>query len=180
MASHSSSILPPLSDHEYKLYNRLADKMRSLRQWFRVRWNIIYDVAASSQRPAGMSIKHYLNLCLKFCENLETHHKIEEIRIFPYLATRMPAFANQDQLIEQHKVIHKGLERLESHVRDCLHGNVDLRWNEVKEILDAFGTTLWEHLDDEVRELGAEQTRKYWSKDDENTDVNELYYIRNT
>lgn len=78
----------------------------------------------------------------------------------------MPAFAKQDQLIEQHKVIHKELERFESYVRNCLRGNADLRWNEIKEILDAFGTTLWEHLDDEVRELGAEQTRKYWSKEE--------------
>lgn len=30
MASHFSSGLPPLSDHEYKLYNRMADKMQSL------------------------------------------------------------------------------------------------------------------------------------------------------
>ncbi|CAI7595585.1 unnamed protein product [Penicillium crustosum] len=165
MADHSSG-LPPLSDYEFKLYNRMAEKMEGFHQWFRVRWNIIYDVAESSQRPAGMSIKSYLNMCLEFCENLETHHKIEEIRVFPYLATRMPAFANKDGLIKQHRVIHKGLERFESHVRNCLRGNADLRWDEIKDILDSFGTTLWDHLDDEVRELGAEQTRKYWSKEE--------------
>lgn len=26
-----------------------------------------------------------------------------------------------------------------------------MRWNELKGILDVFGTTLWEHLDDEVQ-----------------------------
>ncbi|KAJ5680300.1 hypothetical protein N7536_011439 [Penicillium majusculum] len=110
-----------------------------------------------------MSIKGYLNLCLEFCENLEAHHQIEEIRVFPFLATRMPAFANHDKLIAQHKVIHKGLAKLESYAQNCLQGRTDLRWNELKGILDVFGTTIWEHLDDEVRQLGAEETRKYWS-----------------
>lgn len=75
----------------------------------------------------------------------------------------MPAFASRDQLIAQHKVIHDGLEKLQSHVQNCLQSSVDLRWNQIKEILDSFGPTLWEHLEDEVRELGAEEMRKYWS-----------------
>lgn len=89
-----------------------------------------------------------------------------QIRVFPFLATRMPAFANQDVLVAQHKVIHGGLKNLESHAENCLQGRVDLRWCEIKEILDSFGPTLWEHLDEEVRQLGAEQTRKYWSAEE--------------
>lgn len=73
----------------------------------------------------------------------------------------MPAFANHDKLIAQHKVIHKGLAKLESYAQNCLQGRTDLRWNELKGILDVFGTTIWEHLDDEVRQLGAEET--HWS-----------------
>jgi hypothetical protein len=75
----------------------------------------------------------------------------------------MPAFANKDILVAQHKVIHSGLEKLESHAQSCLQGRTDLCWHEVKDILDSFGTTLWDHLDEEVRQLGAEETRKYWT-----------------
>jgi hypothetical protein len=78
----------------------------------------------------------------------------------------MPAFANQDQLVAQHKEIHEGVAKLELYARDCLRGNADLRWNEIQQIMDCFGTTLWAHLDEEVRELGAEQTRKYWSAEE--------------
>lgn len=78
----------------------------------------------------------------------------------------MPAFANQDLLIAQHKVIHKGLEKLQVHVQSCLRGDSDLRWDEMKVILDSFEPVLWQHLDEEVRELGAEQTRKYWSAEE--------------
>lgn len=37
---------------------------------------------------------------------------------------------------------------------------------EMKEILDSFGEVLWQHLDDEVEQLGAENMRKYWSLDE--------------
>jgi hypothetical protein len=79
---------------------------------------------------------------------------------------RMPAFARQDQLVAQHKVIHQGLEMLESHARDCLGGQKDFQLHEIKSILDSFGQTLWDHFDDEVRELGAEQTRRYWTAEE--------------
>ena len=34
---------------------------------------------------------------------------------------------------------------------------------EMKEIMDSFGEVLWQHLDDEVEQLGAENMRKYWT-----------------
>lgn len=99
MVDHSSQNPPPLSDHESRLFNHMADTMQSLvsimsvtasetrtnhdlppqHQWFRVQWNVIYGVAESSERPTSMSIKGYLKLCLKFCQNLETHHQIDEV-----------------------------------------------------------------------------------------------------
>ncbi|GLA67153.1 hypothetical protein AtubIFM54640_010130 [Aspergillus tubingensis] len=161
--STRASTLPPLSPAEFKLFNRMADTMQSLHQHFEVRWNVMYEVAKLGTRPPGMSIKNYLNLCQEFCQNLEKHHQIEETFVFPSLAKRMPAFANEDALINQHRVIHNGLENLQSYVQSCLDGRVELRWNEVKDILDSFGATLMDHLKEEVRQLGAEETRKYWT-----------------
>ncbi|KAL2832861.1 hypothetical protein BDW59DRAFT_157009 [Aspergillus cavernicola] len=162
----SQQPLPPLRGEEFHLFNHMAGTMQALHGWFRTQWNVLYDVAKSARRPKGMSIKTYLSMCLEFCERLEAHHTIEEVRIFPYLAKRMPSFANKDQLVTQHKAIHAGLERLEHYARGCLNGETDLQWGEVKEVLDSFGTILWTHLDEEVRELGAEQTRKYWSAEE--------------
>ena len=34
----------------------------------------------------------------------------------------------------------------------------------MKDIMDSFGKVLWEHLDLEVKMLGAENIRKYYSK----------------
>ena len=75
----------------------------------------------------------------------------------------MPAFRKELELLEQHKLIHVGVEKLESYVEACKMGEKELRLAEMGEILDSFGEVLWTHLDQEVETLGAENMRKYWS-----------------
>lgn len=66
----------------------------------------------------------------------------------------------------QHKQIHKGLDKLTEYLEQCSTGERELRLSEMKEIMDGFGKVLWQHLDDEVKELGAENMRKYWTKEE--------------
>ena len=75
----------------------------------------------------------------------------------------MSKFQEELELLTHHKKIHEGIERLESYLSDCRSGEKDLRMDEMKAVMDSFGAVLWEHLDDEVKELGAENMRKYWS-----------------
>lgn len=91
------------------------------------------------------------------------HHSIEETYFFPMLARKMPGFRNQDALIAQHKKIHIGLDKFTAYLKKCRDGDGELVLKELKEIMDQFGEVLWQHLDDEVRELGAENMRKYWT-----------------
>jgi hypothetical protein len=79
------------------------------------------------------------------------------------LARKMPAFRKELELLTQHKQIHAGLERLEEYIIQCRSGEKDMRFAELKTILDSFGEVLWSHLDDEVKQLGANNMRKYWS-----------------
>jgi hypothetical protein len=75
----------------------------------------------------------------------------------------MPAFRTELELLTQHKQIHAGMEKLEAYLGQCRSGEKDLRMEQMKEIMDSFGDVLWSHLDDEVKELGAENMRKYWT-----------------
>lgn len=75
----------------------------------------------------------------------------------------MPAFRKELELLTQHKQIHAGMEKLEAYLGQCRSGEKDLRMEQMKEIMDSFGDVLWSHLDDEVKELGAENMRKYWT-----------------
>jgi hemerythrin-like domain-containing protein len=110
-----------------------------------------------------MSIKQFLTTGLELCSSLNLHHDIEEKHVFPLLARKMPLFQKQDLLVAQHKEIHAGLEKLEKYLGDCRIGERELRLNELKVVMDGFGKVLWQHLDEEVEQLEAENMRKFWS-----------------
>ena len=78
----------------------------------------------------------------------------------------MPGFKDDEVLINQHAQIHDGIEKTEQYLTSCSFGERELRLNELKEILNSYGEVLWNHLDEEVRMLGAENMRKYWTKDE--------------
>ncbi|KAH7398427.1 hypothetical protein BKA66DRAFT_566031 [Pyrenochaeta sp. MPI-SDFR-AT-0127] len=155
--------LPKLTPSEFRQYNRMAEHMDYFHNHFRSTWNTLYEACESQKRPKGMSIKQFLALGQQFCHHLEMHHGIEEQHIFPVLAKKMPAFKKELELLTQHKQIHKGLDKLTKYVDECSDGERELRMPELKEILDGFGKVLWQHLDDEVKQLGAENMRKYWT-----------------
>lgn len=155
--------LPNLSPIEFTQYNRLAEHMNYFHDHFRSTWQLMYKACEDNKRPAGMSIRRFIYVGLEFCHHLETHHGIEERHVFPMLATKMPAFKKELELLSQHKEIHKGLEKFEAYLEECQSGEKELRLGELKTIMDGFGDVLWKHLDQEVEELGAENMRKYWS-----------------
>lgn len=110
-----------------------------------------------------MSIKTFLSTASDFAHHLTIHHQIEEQHIFPVLAKKMPAFRKELLLLTQHKRIHDGLDKFEEWVGECRSGEREVRMEELRGIMDGFGGVLWEHLDEEVRELGAENMRKFWT-----------------
>lgn len=78
----------------------------------------------------------------------------------------MPVFQNGKEgghLLEQHREIHKGMDELEGYMKDCRDGKRELELVEMKKVLDGFGGVLWQHLNDEVENLGPEKMRRYWS-----------------
>lgn len=126
----------------------------------------MYKAASSGQRPSGTSMRAFINTGLMFCRSISGHHAIEEYEIFPELAKRMPEFQDGDFLKKQHEEIHEGIDKMQTYLEACSHGERELRMSELKEIMDSYGKVLWEHLDAEVRTLGAESMRKYWTKEE--------------
>ena len=78
----------------------------------------------------------------------------------------MPAFQKSDELLKQHKLIHDGLDQFKACLDECSSGERELRLNELRKLMDGFGEVLWTHLNDEVKELGAENMRKFWSPEE--------------
>ena len=120
----------------------------------------------NNQRPAGMTLKQFIQTGLQLCSQLEMHHSIEEAHIFPLLARKMPEFRagrNAAELLRQHKEIHKGMDGLVDYMNRCRSGETELELRVLKQQLDTWGDVLWKHLDQEVKTLGAENMRKYWT-----------------
>lgn len=70
------------------------------------------------------------------------------------------------ELLRQHVEIHKGMDGLRDYLLKCLSGETELQMGVLKAQLDTWGAVLWTHLDQEVRTLGAENMRRYWTLDE--------------
>lgn len=158
--------LPKLSSREFQIYNSMAEHMEYFHNHFRQTWNMLYSACTNNKRPSSMSLKQFVNAGLQFCSHLTTHHGIEEQYIFPMLAAKMPEFKagpNAAELLRQHKEIHRGLDGFEEYLKKCRSGETELDLKTLKSKMDTWGEVLWKHLDQEVRTLGAENMRKYWT-----------------
>lgn len=127
---------------------------------------MLYGACEAGKRPNGMSIRSFLAAGDDFIHHLTIHHTIEEQHVFPVLAKKMPAFRKELELLTQHKQIHKGLDKFEEYLGDVRSGKRDLVYGDMKVVMETFGTVLWQHLDDEVHQLRAENMRKYWTTDE--------------
>ncbi|KAM0717340.1 hypothetical protein Q7P37_007192 [Cladosporium fusiforme] len=158
--------LPKLSAAEFRVYNRMAEHMDMFHNNFRQTWNLLHTACTTGKKPAGMTLRSFLQTGDDFAHHLTIHHTIEERHIFPVLAKKMPAFRKELELLTQHKQIHAGLEQFEAYIAACRAGERELRFGELGEVMDTFGAVLWEHLDAEVHELRAENMRRFWTAEE--------------
>ena len=118
-----------------------------------------------------MTLKQFISVGLQLVSQLTMHHSIEEAHIFPVLARKMPEFqggrgGNAAELLRQHREIHKGMDGLEEYLNKCRSGESEFDLRVLKTQMDSWGEILWKHLDQEVKTLGAENMRKYWTLDE--------------
>ncbi|KAI9363904.1 hypothetical protein DFJ73DRAFT_472534 [Zopfochytrium polystomum] len=67
------------------------------------------------------------------------------------------------RLTLQHRRIHGGMDALEAYLDACHAGTRELDWGELRALMESWGDVLLQHLDEEVRLLGADNMRKHWS-----------------
>ncbi|KAG7402972.1 hypothetical protein Forpe1208_v016771 [Fusarium oxysporum f. sp. rapae] len=159
-----------LTDAEFKAYNRLAENMELFHSNFKRTWRFLNDVCEAEDLPEGGQLIDLINEGLSFCMSLEIHHNIEETYFFPLLARRMPEFrdGNEGPLLEQHRVIHKGLQELNEYLSVCRTLQSHFDFKSMKSKMSTWSGVLWDHLDAEVQCLGAENMRRYWTVDEVN------------
>ena len=109
---------------------------------------------------------------INLAQYLTNHHGIEESYIFPLLARKMPEFQAAGrgghkgpaaELLQQHRMIHAGMDDFAEYMRQCRNREVELELGVMKSKMDSWGDVLLKHLDQEVHTLRAENMRKYWT-----------------
>ncbi|KAK3692024.1 hypothetical protein B0T22DRAFT_446201 [Podospora appendiculata] len=171
--------LPPLTPAQFKVYNRLAEQMEYFHDHFRQTWTTLYTACTTNRRPANMTLKQFIDAGLQLAHYLETHHSIEETYLYPILARKMPQFRsssnhttnsknkekkNDDcELLRQHRAIHEGMDVFAAYLKACKSREVEFELAVLKDKMDAWGEVLFVHLDQEVRDLGADVMRRYWT-----------------
>jgi hemerythrin-like domain-containing protein len=143
-------------------------------------WKTLYTACEANARPRDMSLREFIDEGLMLCRYLSGHHGIEETYFFPLLARKMPEFRKVSaspsgeqggderaaHLLRQHELIHAGMDQFEEYLQKCRSGETELDLRALKAKMDTWGEVLHQHLDDEVRCLGAENMRRYWSLDE--------------
>ncbi|KAJ8064425.1 hypothetical protein OCU04_006765 [Sclerotinia nivalis] len=161
--------LPKLSAADFKIYNSMSEYMELYHNHFRHTWTVLHTATTNNQRPRNLTIRQFIQTGLSFLTSLELHHSIEEQHFFPLLARKMPEFRagkNAAELLRQHKEIHKGMDIMREYLEKCRDGETELSLRVLGEKMDGFREVLWKHLDQEVETLGAENMRRYWSKEE--------------
>ncbi|KZL64735.1 neutrophil cytosol factor 2 protein [Colletotrichum tofieldiae] len=164
--------LSSLSPQEHNTYNRLAVRMEQFHEHFRHTWTMLYDAAITKRRPSNFTQEELIDAGIRFVDNLEGHHRVEETYIFPVLAKRMPEFRHNGrnqkaaELILQHEEIHRGMTAMREYLIACKDGIADFQFSILQQKMDSWGKTLWIHLEQEVKVLGVESMRQYWTMDE--------------
>ncbi|RDK38640.1 hypothetical protein M752DRAFT_338824 [Aspergillus phoenicis ATCC 13157] len=171
MANAEQQNEPPLSAKDFKIYNRAAEQMEYYHGLLRLSWNMLWEASTSGRLPPYMKMRQFITEGLRFAQHLEIHHSIEENHVFPHLAKKMPEFRTgrgrqAAELLRQHRQIHKGLEEFQKYLEECQEGKQELEFDVLRGKMEGWREVLWTHLDQEVKTLGAENMRRYWTKEE--------------
>ncbi|KIY73083.1 hypothetical protein CYLTODRAFT_387548 [Cylindrobasidium torrendii FP15055 ss-10] len=147
-------------------WNSLADRMSMFHDHFKHEFTSLYEMADGSFSKRGLNLGLYLQTARQFEHYLTVHHTIEERHIFPVLAKKMPAFQHNEEHLKSHEGIHDGLEKLKTLLHKWKLDPKSYSPEEMRGCLDGFREVLFRHLDDEVKDLGAENMKKYWTLDE--------------
>ncbi|WVQ81972.1 hypothetical protein IAT38_004099 [Cryptococcus sp. DSM 104549] len=155
--------MPPKSKKaDDKAWNRLAEHMDSFHSHFRYEFNKVYTLADGGFQKEGMTLPKFLREAQQLSNHLDMHHRIESY-IFPILAKKMPQFAagarESGEHLKKHKGIHDGLEKYDKVLSEALANPSSYDPAKLRAVLDGFREVLFTHLDEEVKDLGAESMK---------------------
>lgn len=134
--------------------------MAAFHRSFKSQFEDNYRLADGSFHTHGMSLQGFLHHARRVAQSLDGHHRIEEAHIFPILAAKHPAFRTSSSHVQAHRVIHDGLDKYNAYLDKAMREPGKYSAAEFRAVMDSFRAPLYEHLDQEVRDLEPASLKK--------------------
>jgi hypothetical protein len=134
--------------------------MAAFHNSFKQQFEENYRLADGTFHSKGMSLAGFLYHALRVSRSLDGHHRIEEAHIFPILAAKHPAFRPGAGHIQSHRDIHDGLERYNKYIDQAMRDPSKYNSLQFRAVMDSFHQPLYDHLDQEVRDLEPESLKR--------------------
>ncbi|KAF9530556.1 hypothetical protein CPB83DRAFT_850540 [Crepidotus variabilis] len=116
----------------------------------------------------------FVGYCLAFTELIHDHHNGEETIIFPFLQEKFDMKVN----VDQHAKFTTFLEALDVYLAEVQTEKQTYDGNKIRELVEAFGDILVEHLHDEIPTLSPERLSTYDKKDLDSMIAKEMDHIK--
>jgi hemerythrin-like domain-containing protein len=123
-------------------YDHLHSAMIYFHSLLRAKWA---DISASLAKPSP-NIPYVASAIVDFCQHLDMHHAIEEARIFPVLAKRLPQFRKSGEHTAEHEVMHRALGDLQGYAAYVVDDPEAWKIDKAKALCARLEKALFPHL----------------------------------
>ncbi|KAJ6588748.1 hypothetical protein B0H19DRAFT_1100954 [Mycena capillaripes] len=124
--------------------------------------------------PPLDDLDNFLGYCRAWATSIVGHHDSEEEVLFPFLNKKLD-FSTE---IEQHVRVAEGLTGIISYVDESVADHTKFEGAKLKEMMEALGGHLFEHLDEEVADLAPEKLKVYTPEELTQAGKDLMVYIR--
>ncbi|CZR62178.1 uncharacterized protein PAC_12075 [Phialocephala subalpina] len=112
--------------------------------------NCIYLQAPNISPSNPKDVKDFAIFMRAWCITIHEHHGNEEKYFFPWLEKEIGKEGFMEKNVVQHHAFNPGLEKFENYVESLREGKEEFDGERVVSLIDGFGTTLTDHLKDEI------------------------------
>jgi hemerythrin HHE cation binding domain-containing protein len=100
-------------------------------------------------------IRDFVEFAAVWAQGIHEHHDLEETYVFPTIEKLTGVQGIMDANVQQHVAFHDGLSQYEGYLKRVLEGEEKYDGEKFRGIIDSFGETLGQHLNDEIPTLAG-------------------------
>jgi hypothetical protein len=154
-------------------YVSLQYNMANTHDLYKLAYKTILPLLEPEKTPLN-DLDNFLGYCKAWATSIVGHHDSEEEVLFPFLNTKLD-FSTE---IEQHVRVAEGLTGIIKYIDESTADHAKFSASKLKEMTEALGGHLFEHLDEEVEDLAPEKLKVFTPEELTKAGKDLMVYIR--